>query len=278
MIGYYFSVPFADSGDKTTIPVAADPGGAVSFEEGYTPDYSADQETEPAAKDVPRRQFNYFENVISGAMKEIQERGFKVYDVLVNYPVNSFTIGSDGGMYKSREINGPDTAIVDPVGDATGIWDNITNNYAHFAEVQSSGVDAGGITNNIWTTRDLNFEDTSGQTFATLLAAGQIGLLAGNYICMGSTPGRIVNMHTTQLYDITGATQLVNGTSEQSPAIAETATTRSFIIEPFTLTIDSIIELQQKCSTDGLINGQGISNGFPGKLERYSELGLWRIS
>lgn len=54
----YFGVPFAASGDKTVIPVAAQPSGAVSFTQGFGIDYERNPATDPAAKRIPRDETN----------------------------------------------------------------------------------------------------------------------------------------------------------------------------------------------------------------------------
>lgn len=122
MVTKYFETPFANTGDKTTIPDALQPSGDVSFEEGWSPDYEKDQATDPDAKDVSRQSENYFKFTVTEALKEIQENGFKIYDALVNYPVGAITPGSDTILYKCLIVNGPDTSVVDPVGDVTGTW------------------------------------------------------------------------------------------------------------------------------------------------------------
>lgn len=45
-----------------------------------------------------------------------------VYDETVNYPIGVDVNGSDGVRYTSGKVNGPQTTVVDPVGDSTGTW------------------------------------------------------------------------------------------------------------------------------------------------------------
>lgn len=122
MVTKYFETPFANTGDKTTIPDASQPSGDVSFEDGWTPDYAKDQATDIDAKDVSRQSENYFKFTVTEALKEIQENGFKPYDALVNYPVGAVTPGSDDILYKCLIANGPASTVVDPVGDVSGTW------------------------------------------------------------------------------------------------------------------------------------------------------------
>ena len=118
----YFATPFADSGDKTAIPDAAQAGGEISYAEGYTADYTLDQASNPSAKDVGRAEFNQLGNDLSGAIKDIQEQGIPLYRADVNHSANSRKVGSDGEVYKCLIANGPLATVVDPVGDATGTW------------------------------------------------------------------------------------------------------------------------------------------------------------
>lgn len=118
----YFGTPFADSGDKTVIPDAAQAGGEISYAEGYTVDYTLDQASNPSAKDVGRTEFNQLGNDLSGAIKDIQEQGILFYRAVINFTVNAISVGSDGEVYKCLIANGPLSTVVDPVGDVTGTW------------------------------------------------------------------------------------------------------------------------------------------------------------
>jgi len=118
----YFGIPFANAGDKVPVPNGLQPGGEVSYTEGWGPDYEADQESDPSAKDISRTAENQLKFDITEALKELQELGFKVYASDVNYPVTAYTVGSDGRVYQAAIVNGPASSIVDPVGDGTGTW------------------------------------------------------------------------------------------------------------------------------------------------------------
>lgn len=122
----YFKTPFAASGDKSAVPDDLQLGGEVSYTEGWTPDYEADQNTDPNAKDVERQSENGIKHDITEALKEIQEYGYKVYAADVVYPVGGRAPGSDGNVYRAAIENGPSTGagVVDPVGDNTGTWVN----------------------------------------------------------------------------------------------------------------------------------------------------------
>lgn len=118
----YFETPFANSGDKTPIPDPVQIDGSVSYESGFTPDYQADQETDPNAKDVDRAQENQFKHDVTEVLKETQEQGLLPYRNDVNYPVNAKASAANGFGYKASIINGPASSVVLPVGDTSGTW------------------------------------------------------------------------------------------------------------------------------------------------------------
>lgn len=71
----YFAIPFATSGDKTVIPEAATPSGAVSYTQGFGPDYERDPATDPLAKRVPRNETNEVLFEATKAIKYLQLYG-----------------------------------------------------------------------------------------------------------------------------------------------------------------------------------------------------------
>ena len=117
-------VPFGASGDRTAIPDASQPSGAVSYTEGFTIDYELDQVTEPSAKDVPRDEMNQLFFVLTEYMQELQQNGLSLYDATINYAVGAQTIASDGLLYHALIINGPGSTVRNPVGDISSSWES----------------------------------------------------------------------------------------------------------------------------------------------------------
>lgn len=70
-----FDVPFGNLGDKATIPTPTQPGGSVSYNQGFGPDYERDLATDPLAKPVPRDGTNELYYQITNALKYIQLYG-----------------------------------------------------------------------------------------------------------------------------------------------------------------------------------------------------------
>ena len=70
----YFGTPFANTGEKTDIPNETQVDNAVSYEKGYTPNYSLPK-TDPDHRDVERLKQNALFNVITTAIRQYQEFG-----------------------------------------------------------------------------------------------------------------------------------------------------------------------------------------------------------
>ncbi len=71
----YFKTPFADAGDRSTIPEGAQPDGSVSFAQGYGPNYALDPATNPSALDIERSKMNQLFWDICLALRQYQELG-----------------------------------------------------------------------------------------------------------------------------------------------------------------------------------------------------------
>lgn len=69
-----FKTPFATQGDVAVIPDALQPTGAVSFAQGFGPDYERPN-TDPLYKPVPRDETNYLYRAITSAIGELQIQG-----------------------------------------------------------------------------------------------------------------------------------------------------------------------------------------------------------
>jgi hypothetical protein len=71
----YFGVPFAASGDKAVIPVPAQPGGSMSFTEGFGLDYERNPATDPQAKRIPRDETNQLYYDVTNELRILQVQG-----------------------------------------------------------------------------------------------------------------------------------------------------------------------------------------------------------
>jgi hypothetical protein len=83
---YYFELPFANGGDKTTIPITVQSNGSISFPDGYSVVYQNDLQTDPSALAIDRRTFNELMFAITQNLQNYQ-----------NYGTPEFIDNSDNG-------------------------------------------------------------------------------------------------------------------------------------------------------------------------------------
>lgn len=72
----FLRIPFAENGDKISIPDASRADGYVSFNEGWGGDYERDLKSDPNAKPVGRKEMNGVLNAITTAIRQYQTTGF----------------------------------------------------------------------------------------------------------------------------------------------------------------------------------------------------------
>lgn len=112
--------PFADSGDKNTIPESSGALGFASWQEGFPPITGT-----PFAQGgvAPKRaDFNGIFNALSLATLWQQQGGFYVYDATTDYEVGN-VVEYNNDLYKCLTANGPSSAVKAPT-DAT-IWSKV---------------------------------------------------------------------------------------------------------------------------------------------------------
>lgn len=71
----YFRYTFAESGDKTAIPVTTQPSGVMSYQAGYGADYELNPDGDPDGKFIDRRTFNQLMSDVTSAIKQYQTFG-----------------------------------------------------------------------------------------------------------------------------------------------------------------------------------------------------------
>ncbi len=113
----YFGVPFATSGDKTTIPDSAQPSGAVSYTQGFPVKYSTSVDS--GGLNVPRNGFNELFYQITSALQSWQLYGLPEYFAEVGedgdgYSENAVVRYSDGVLYLSLEDDNVTVPGTDP--------------------------------------------------------------------------------------------------------------------------------------------------------------------
>ena len=102
-----FVIPFASTGDKSTTPDATDPGGAISYSQGWPVAYQL-PDTDPAYRPVGRQEMNGVLFDITGAIAELQTLGFPewvaVTGLVTPYIVNAW-VRRLGNVYFNTVVN-----------------------------------------------------------------------------------------------------------------------------------------------------------------------------
>lgn len=146
--------------------------------------------------------------------------------------------------------------------------------YIEIRDEKAAGTDGGGFTQGAWQTRTLNTEHADAGGHATV-AANQITLLAGTYLCDIDAPAGVVNSHQARLQNITDGTTTLVGTSEYTGS-GNTTYTRSRITGRFTIASTKVFEVQHQCQTTKATDGFGNSANF-GVTEVYTVARFWKV-
>jgi microcystin-dependent protein len=126
----FFYTPFADSGTKTAIPVAAQVDGSVSYAEGYPLGYQQDPDVDPlTAKDIERGKFNQALYAVTTALKELQSHA------IPDFITSSLNGGSPWEYSKYdlvRWFNGVETLVYESLADANDTLPSDTTKWRQF--------------------------------------------------------------------------------------------------------------------------------------------------
>lgn len=112
--------PFADSGDKNSIPDSSGSIGFASWQEGFPAITS-----EPFAQGgvAPKRaDFNGIFNALSAAIVWNQQGGVYAYDVTTDYEVGN-VVEYNNDLYRCLAANGPSSAVKAPTD--TTVWSKV---------------------------------------------------------------------------------------------------------------------------------------------------------
>lgn len=104
----YFDEPFAELGDRSTVPDTPPVGNTVNYQTGWTPQYSSS--TNP-----PRESFNQLGYDLTLLAKQIQETGIVPWNTLIDYGIGAVTVGTDALVYQAIVAS----QGIDPVTDTT---------------------------------------------------------------------------------------------------------------------------------------------------------------
>lgn len=177
-------------------------------------------------------------------------------------------VGSLGSVSDVHFMSFSKRGPVGPMGMGT--------NYLLYEERQTAGTAGGTFTSGAWRTRALNTEVVDTDSLGSV-ASSQITLPSGTYYCRFWAEAYKVANHKTLLYNVTGATNLLIGSSCHNNATDASVQTVSTGCGHFTLGATSAIELRHRCGTTQTSNGLGVPSNFA-VHEVYAGLELWKVS
>jgi len=204
------------------------------------------------------------------------------------------TLRLNGSTSGYVEIDAPATAgsntLVLPNGNGTSgqylqtngsgalSWQTVTVpdaiSVARITDSKASGTSGGTFTSGAWRTRDLNTIEDDPDSIVTL-ASNQFTLGAGTYLIQWSAPAIKAGSHKTQLWDVTGSTDLAKGTSEYT-ASADSIQTQSFGFDIVTLTASNTFEIQHRTAITHATNGFGVPSSMA--AEKYAMVTIFKLS
>jgi len=204
------------------------------------------------------------------------------------------TLRLNGSTSGYVEIDAPATAgsntLVLPNGNGTSgqylqtngsgalSWQTVTVpdaiSVARITDSKASGTSGGTFTSGAWRTRDLNTIEDDPDSIVTL-ASNQFTLGAGTYLIQWSAPAIKAGSHKTQLWDVTGSTDLAKGTSEYT-ASADSIQTHSFGFDIVTLTASNTFEIQHRTAITHATNGFGVPSSMA--AEKYAMVTIFKLS
>lgn len=177
---------------------------------------------------------------------------------------------SDGTLATMADL--ADFATTADVDDAI---ETAATKFLHVQDQKTSGTAGGTFTSGAWQTRTLNTTLTNEITGASL-SSNAVTLPAGTYYFESVSPVFRVALHQSRLYD--GSAAVANSYSSNSVAENEVGVGNYAIASGrFTLSAETSITLQHRCSVTFATQGFGYPNSFGGP-EVYAELKIWKIA
>lgn len=127
---------------------------------------------------------------------------------------------------------------------------------ATFRDQKAASTDGGTFTSGAWQVRDITNIDQGPVTTGVTLSSNQLTFPAGTYYLRAALPAfNIPNRHMARLYDTTGSVSVINGQSCSSEGSGPF--TYAFLEGIFTLSVQSVLEVQHRCQTTVATIGYG---------------------
>jgi len=146
------------------------------------------------------------------------------------------------------------------------LLDSIITGYIKISDVKTSGTSGGTFNAGAWQTRDLNTTDSDVNNLSAL-AGNQITLEPGTYVAYITCPAWTVNGNQSRLRDVTNSVTVLLGTNEQGV----NSTSRSVISGLFTISSQTVFEVQHRCQSSKAFNGFGFALSWANEVYTSAE-------
>lgn len=100
----YFRYPFAINGDVATVPDTTQPGGSVSYQQGYGPDYEL-VSTNPSSIPIARTTFNEVLFDVTSTLQQIYQNGFPLFITSAMNGGTAFSYSKNAYVYQVADGN-----------------------------------------------------------------------------------------------------------------------------------------------------------------------------
>jgi len=147
----------------------------------------------------------------------------------------------------------------------------LTEHLLHVRDEKAANTAGGTFTQDAWQTRDLNTVATNEIPGASL-ASDQITLPAGTYEIHAWAPHYRTGRSKLRLFDTTGAADLIIGSHGHNNNTFSNTMDQDIIQGRFTLSVESVIELQHRSLTTQTTSGFGLAANIDSKVEVYAEV------
>jgi len=151
---------------------------------------------------------------------------------------------------------------------------SIIASVAHVWDQKVTNVGGGDSDSAVDQTRDLN-QQNDPDGIITTLDSNQITLEAGTYMIDAAVPGDGCDRFVAWLYDTTGASTLIDGTSCRSYS-GDRLPVHSVIKGRFTIATQSVLEIRFRCSSSQT-QGLGQASNISGHPEIYTSATIYKF-
>jgi len=158
-------------------------------------------------------------------------------------------------------------------GTASGF--GLFTSYAIIADQKASGTNGGTATSGAWRTRDLNTEISDPDGIVSI-SSNQFTLGAGNYFIRWSAPSFRTQTHQTRLYDVTGASAVQLGSTEDCQGGTTSPQTRSFGQARVSIVSDNTYQIQHRFGSTASNFGLGYGAGNTWGVVQFSVVEIFK--